>query len=140
MEMKVNSEVIKALRKQRAWSQDELAAASGISLRTIQRIENSGNSSLESKKALAAVFEIDVAALEIDEEAIVRSHQIERGRRNGILGATIGVSFAVIAVVYSFISGGATQGELGMYLGLLGAMYGSVCGLISFMAKKQQIG
>ena len=50
------------LRKKCSWSQDELAAAAGLNLRT-QRIENVGTASLQSAKALAAALEIDLADL-----------------------------------------------------------------------------
>lgn len=52
------------LRQQRNWSQEQLAKFSGLSLRTIQRIESGRNTSLESWKSLAAVFEVEIAALE----------------------------------------------------------------------------
>jgi transcriptional regulator with XRE-family HTH domain len=61
--MKVNPSLILALRKQRSWSQDELATAAGLNLRTVQRIERSGLASLQSRKALAAAFNIDVNEL-----------------------------------------------------------------------------
>ena len=40
--MKVNATKVIGLRKKRSWSQDELATAAGLNLRTIQRIENEG--------------------------------------------------------------------------------------------------
>ena len=66
--MKVNAELIVKLRKEQSWSQDELAIASGLNLRTIQRIENDASASLQSMKALAAAFDIgtrDLASEEI---------------------------------------------------------------------------
>lgn len=57
--MKINSELVKKLRAERQWSQEQLADACLLNLRTVQRIENSGNASLESLRALASVFEID---------------------------------------------------------------------------------
>lgn len=57
--MRVHSELVKKLRTEKHWSREELAAACGINLRTIQRIENRGTGSPESVKALAAVFGID---------------------------------------------------------------------------------
>lgn len=43
MEMQINKQLIKSKRVERAWSQSELAQVSGLSLRTIQRIEKSGD-------------------------------------------------------------------------------------------------
>ena len=63
MEMKLNAKKIISERKTRAWSQQHLAEVSAVSLRTIQRVENNGTGSLETVKALASCFEIDVNLL-----------------------------------------------------------------------------
>ncbi len=52
---------IRGLRLERGWSQEQLADCTGISVRTIQRLENGGTAGLESAKALAAVFETEVS-------------------------------------------------------------------------------
>jgi len=54
--MKIDRTLLKQLRLQRALSQEELALAAGISARTVQRMEAEGTASLESRKAVAAVF------------------------------------------------------------------------------------
>lgn len=54
---------IQKLRLDKGWSQEELAMHSGISVRTVQRIENGKRASLESLKCLAAVFETNVSNL-----------------------------------------------------------------------------
>lgn len=56
--------VIKKLREQKHWSQEQLSILSGISIRTIQRIESGDRASLESLKALAAVFDTDIETLQ----------------------------------------------------------------------------
>ncbi len=53
--------LVRKLRLQKGWSQDQLAALSGLSVRTIQRIERGQNPSLESCRAFAAVFEVDIS-------------------------------------------------------------------------------
>jgi DNA-binding XRE family transcriptional regulator len=63
MENKLNQQLIRQLRAERAWSQVQLAEMTGLSLRTIQRIEKHGQASLESSKSLAAVFELNVQQL-----------------------------------------------------------------------------
>lgn len=55
-DVKLNKDKILKLRAKKYWSQDELAAASGLSVRTIQRVEKTGTASLETTKALASVF------------------------------------------------------------------------------------
>lgn len=57
---------IKRWREERSWSQDHLADAAGLSLRTVQRIENGDGASRESVMALAAAFNVDVIALIVD--------------------------------------------------------------------------
>lgn len=56
----VNLRDLKKMRLERHWSQDQLADMSGLSIRTIQRIENGENAGLESLKSLAAVFETNI--------------------------------------------------------------------------------
>ena len=55
--------VIQKLRLQRGWSQQQLADLSGLSVRTIQRMEQGQAASNESLKSLAAVFEVDFLTL-----------------------------------------------------------------------------
>ena len=61
MEMKIRTQHLKTLREARAWSQEHLASAAGLSLRTIQRIESEGRASSESVLALAAALDIPVS-------------------------------------------------------------------------------
>ena len=66
--MKINAKLVSKLRKQRSWTQEELAIASGLNLKTVQRIEKKATASLQSKKALASVFDIDVQDLDHEEK------------------------------------------------------------------------
>jgi len=56
--------LVQKLRLQKGWSQQQLADLSGLSARTIQRIEQGQSASVESLKSLAAVFEIDFSTLQ----------------------------------------------------------------------------
>lgn len=56
----MNLRDLKKMRVARHWSQEQLAEMSGLSIRTIQRIENGENAGLESLKSLAAVFETNI--------------------------------------------------------------------------------
>ncbi len=53
--------IVRKLRLQRGWSQDQLAEFTGLSVRTIQRVERGQRPSLESSKALASVFEVNLS-------------------------------------------------------------------------------
>ncbi|MDP5215556.1 helix-turn-helix transcriptional regulator [Pseudoalteromonas tunicata] len=66
--MKINSEKVRELRNSKGWSQEQLSATSGLSLRTIQRVEAEGNTSRESKVCLAATFDIDLSELDSDSD------------------------------------------------------------------------
>lgn len=63
MDMQLNKEQLRRERELRAWSQSHLAEVAGLSMRTVQRIENSGSASLDSAKAIAAAFDTQVEAL-----------------------------------------------------------------------------
>jgi len=54
---------IRIRRQEKGWSQEELARYSGLSTRTIQRIEAGQTAGLESLKCLAAVFETSISTL-----------------------------------------------------------------------------
>ncbi len=56
--------IVRKLRLQRGWSQEQLAEMSGLNVRTIQRLERNGKASTESLKSLAAVFECDFIELQ----------------------------------------------------------------------------
>jgi DNA-binding XRE family transcriptional regulator len=71
--MSISVDKLKKLRKHSGWSQERLADISGLSLRTIQRIENGGNASLESSLAIATAFNISPAELLDDEKIAVGS-------------------------------------------------------------------
>ena len=55
--------LIQKLRLKRGWSQQQLAEASGLSTRTIQRVEAGHPASVETLKSIAAVFEVDFSTL-----------------------------------------------------------------------------
>ena len=65
--MKINVDLLLRLRKDRSWTQDEVAIASGLNIRTVQRIENEASASLQSIKALASAFDINVYDLKYEE-------------------------------------------------------------------------
>ncbi|WP_241388425.1 helix-turn-helix domain-containing protein [Pseudomonas aeruginosa] len=50
---------IKLFREMRQWSQEQLAAISGLNVRTIQRVEQGLSASLDTRRALARAFEFD---------------------------------------------------------------------------------
>src|SRR5690606_30674306 len=71
--MNINSNRLKQLRAERNWSQEQLSEMCGVNLRTIQRIETRGTASLETAKALAAVFDVSVDELTSSDSAPVKN-------------------------------------------------------------------
>jgi len=55
--------IVRKLRLKKGWSQEQLATLTGLNVRTVQRIERGQAPSLESKRALAAVFDIGIEVL-----------------------------------------------------------------------------
>ena len=138
MDIMVDKKRVRKLRNQRAWSQDHLASASGLSLRTIQRIENDGSCSLESKKALAAVFNIKPSDFDIQADAIRNLAASKRGRMFGFVGVTAGLVCAYIGIILSMMSGQITSVEAGQYYGAVGAFCGICCGVIGVLSNKRE--
>jgi transcriptional regulator with XRE-family HTH domain len=101
--------LVQKLRLQRGWSQEQLAELSGLSVRTIQRIERGNAASVESLKALGAVFEIDFSKLKepdmdmsdtprvTPEEALALAH-VRRVRSFYIHLLQYGVTIAILCI------------------------------------------
>ena len=64
--------ILKPLRIGRHLSQEQLAEMSGLSVRTIQRIESGRTASVESLKCLAAALDVDIETLK--QEKLVPDH------------------------------------------------------------------
>ncbi|MRV70212.1 DUF4177 domain-containing protein [Duganella sp. FT92W] len=73
--MKINAELVLDLRTKKSWSQEELALAAGVNLRTIQRIEKEATASLQTKKALASAFSIHISDLEPQETPKMKKYE-----------------------------------------------------------------
>lgn len=137
--MKVNNELIRALRSKYTMSQEALAEAANLSPRTVQRIESSGLASLESTMAIAAVFEIEPDALEDNRLEDVRIARVVRhGLYFGMAGLFIGALLAVVGVVLDFIAGGASAKQTGLMLGAIGAFTGLFSVLIGTLVHRQR--
>ncbi len=61
MEMKLDQPSLIRYRSSKAWSQQQVADICGLSLRTIQRAENSGRASQDTCLALASAFDVEVS-------------------------------------------------------------------------------
>ena len=100
MDVKIDSRFVIEEREERAWSQQHLADASGLALRTVQRIESRGTASYESAKAIAACLGVTVATLRTKEQpTLVGFLRTRATRAAGLVLATIVAGAA--ALVFS---------------------------------------
>ena len=89
---------IKALRLKFDWTQQQLADACDVSLRTIQRVEKEGAASKETTMSLCAVFEVRQGELiKLDDETPEQSttHAVSKQNLAAIVAASSFVSFAL---------------------------------------------
>ena len=68
--------IVRKLRLRNGWSQDQLAELTGVTVRTIQRIERGHKPSLETAKALAAVFEVDHSTFTLENDDMAEKVEI----------------------------------------------------------------
>lgn len=64
MSIRISGDVVRRLRLERGWTQEQLAAIAERSSKTIQRVERTGKYDLETRSALASVFEIELKQLD----------------------------------------------------------------------------
>ncbi|HWV13876.1 MAG TPA: helix-turn-helix transcriptional regulator [Cellvibrio sp.] len=132
MDMKINASLVKELRSQKSWSQDQLATISSLSLRTVQRIEKSGLCSLESRRALASAFDIDVTQLDPVQP---QSNKSVFGGSLGYLGAGLGLAAAYVSISVSWASNHISSAQAGIYYGVVGVFIGVCCAVIGCLSK-----
>ncbi|TXE15983.1 helix-turn-helix domain-containing protein [Psychroserpens burtonensis] len=97
----INLRDIKQMRLERHWSQDQLAEMSGLSIRTIQRIENGENAGLESLKSLASVFEINIK--DSDKKEDIEQIRKEESYIQNLKGFYKLFAIAILSLVLPFI-------------------------------------
>jgi transcriptional regulator with XRE-family HTH domain len=77
--------IVRKLRLEKGWSQEQLAELCSLSVRTIQRIERGQKPSLESQNALAAVFEIEVSDLSMEADIMTQKTEMSSEEEKAIL-------------------------------------------------------
>lgn len=127
-QMRINGGRVRALREAKSWSQEHLADAAGVSVRTVQRVEADGVGSAETRLALAAALEVPVQTLVFETGA-------ERPGRVAIpagawFGWGAGAICATGAVAYSYFSGAVDSGSAARALGIVSGLLGATLGLM----------
>ena len=124
----INLRDIKRMRLERHWSQDQLAEMSGLSIRTIQRIENGENAGLESLKSLAAVFEMNIADSDKKEEMEqIRKEEVYVQNVKGFYKL---LAIAILSLVVPFILAVSDSSNWNVFLWIL-LSWGVLLGIYS---------
>jgi len=113
----INLRDIKEMRLERHWSQDQLAEMSGLSIRTIQRIENGENAGLESLKSLAAVFETNIADSDKKEE--MEQIRKEEEYVQNVKGFYKLLAVAILSLIVPFILAVSDSSNWNVFLWML---------------------
>jgi transcriptional regulator with XRE-family HTH domain len=124
----INLRDLKKMRLERHWSQDQLAEMSGLSIRTIQRIENGENAGLESLKSLAAVFEINIT----DSDKTQEMEQIRKEEEyvQNVKGFYKLLAIAILSLVAPFIIAVNDSSNWSVFLWIL-LSWGVILGIYS---------
>jgi len=97
--MHISTAKLKAYRAENGWSQERLAEISGISLRTIQRVEKEGRCSNESCMAIASAFGISPAELNNEFKSSIGDGSVNWG---GIIGITVILGLITTIIIWEW--------------------------------------
>lgn len=113
-EMAIDTQRLRSLREQRGWSQEQLADVSGLSARTIQRVEATGAAALETRMALAVALELApadllAAAQPVPADGPVPGHATARQpwrRQDTVITVTLLLALVVfVQLIFGYIVG-----------------------------------
>jgi transcriptional regulator with XRE-family HTH domain len=96
--------IVRKLRLKRGWSQAHLAELVGVSSRTIQRIEQGQKPSLETSKALASVFEVELSNFQTEELTMGNEETLDNDEHEAITYGKNLKQFYEGLIVYVVIS------------------------------------
>ena len=102
-QMKINGEAVRALRERKSWSQEHLANASGLSVRTVQRVEVEGIASAETRLALAAALDVPVADLIPVSPPTPATVNVTNSRFESVMRKTLLGLGVAIALAFAFV-------------------------------------
>jgi transcriptional regulator with XRE-family HTH domain len=140
-EVKLDPAVVKRLRESKSWTQEHLATAAGVSLRTIQRLEADGPASAESRLAIAAALGVPIENINLVQDAGTKAistelHRIAIGTRWGYRGLLLGTLASAAGILGGSLLGGSSAGQTGSALGILGAFAGIVAAAIGVLSQR----
>lgn len=136
-DMKISPSTVRRLRSERGWPQEQLASASGLSLRTIQRVEARGIASMSSAVSLAATFKVPLIELQ---DGPGDAGQSQPAFGHGTL--FLGLAVITVAVLLESIRPGLPLSHLFMTIAILAALVGGLITLptlLHLVRKRQYI-
>jgi transcriptional regulator with XRE-family HTH domain len=114
-QMTLDVEKLKQLRERWGWSQDQLANAAGVSVRTVQRAERDGTASRETKVCLAAALGVPHGELDAPEQDLTDAadsapilRRSEKGKGNFQHPAQYGIGMAIGTFLYNAVTNGVS--------------------------------
>lgn len=125
--MQICANKVKRYRQANSWSQELLAKASGLSLRTIQRVEKESNASSETLLALSAAFNTSP-----NELCIVSSDLDVNWKWRNIMQSALALLVVLGAVIMLFVLGGDLAMFADYYTGLFLFLFMYACTVIAF--------
>lgn len=96
--------IIRKMRLKRGWSQSQLAEMTGVTTRTIQRVEQGHRPSLETCKALASVFEVDLSLLQSEDTSMNNDTELKVDEQYALLYAKRMKEFYEFLVTYLILA------------------------------------
>lgn len=136
MDMKINKEILRRERELRAWTQSHLAEVADLSMRTVQRIERTGDASMESAGALAAALNIELAVLM--EAPITSDKRTPASSRLYKLWGVIGVISSVLVAAGWWSSAAAEQVMVSLSVEASGRVYSDMM-LLNEIGKESEM-
>jgi len=125
--MLLSTDKLKKLRSENGWSQEVLAKATGLSARTIQRIESDGKASAESTLAIASVFNLSPQSL------MATSNEIEvNWTRRVIMKNLLALVVISGAIAMLVILAGSTELVIDVQFGLFLVLFLYAATIIAF--------
>jgi transcriptional regulator with XRE-family HTH domain len=136
--MKIDGSRVRVLRERKAWSQEHLASVSGLSVRTIQRVEADGTALPETRLALASALMVSAAELMGEEPArATEQPRAKRGARLGWIGWAVGFGGALAGIAISHFNGASAE-DTSRALGVVCGMAGLSAALIGVLIERSR--
>jgi len=138
-EMKISPSTVRRLRIERGWSQEQLAIASGLSIRTVQRVESEGIASMGTAVSLAATYGVQLIELQ-EEQSTTAPENPSSGHSALFLGLAV---ITVAALAESGRLPGLPQSDAFAAMNTLAAIVGCllvVPALLRLLSKRKYIG